>query len=46
MKQYKQPKLEIYEIIDDLLTVEYSVEQQYGDNSIIFDWDSGSTIYT
>ena len=44
MKQYQQPKLDIYEIIDDLLTVTYSAEQ-YGDD-IVFDWDGGSTIYT
>lgn len=45
MKQYTQPALEVYEIIDDLLTVTYSEEQVSDD--ITFDWGSGgTTIYT
>ena len=44
MKQYTQPKLEVYEIIDDLLTVTYSAEQ-YGDD-ITFDWSGGTDIFT
>ena len=40
MKQYVQPELKVYEVMDDLLTVTNSAEQGNGLDNIKFDWET------